>query len=98
GSSPRTKRVWPALPPTSVSPRGRGQSRWWDSNPRPDDYKSPALPAAPHRLGSGPGYRGHPAAGDAPVAPDRHRWQAAAVDRGAVPNTGDPGSGGRGAM
>ena len=25
------------------------ESRWWDSNPRPDDYKSPALPAAPHR-------------------------------------------------
>jgi hypothetical protein len=33
----------------TASDRGEHRSRWWDSNPRPDDYKSPALPAAPHR-------------------------------------------------
>ena len=28
-------------------------SRRWESNPRPDDYKSSALPTAPHRRGAG---------------------------------------------
>ena len=28
-------------------------SRRWESNPRPDDYKSSALPTAPHRRGTG---------------------------------------------
>jgi hypothetical protein len=29
------------------------RSRRWESNPRPDDYKSSALPTAPHRPGAG---------------------------------------------
>ena len=40
-----------ATPPESDGPPFFS-SRWWDSNPRPDDYKSPALPAAPHRRGA----------------------------------------------
>jgi Protein of unknown function (DUF3263) len=51
---------------------GANQSRWWDSNPRPDDYKSSALPAAPHRPTAD-----HGSAGPGQVlASSTRRWQA----------------------
>ena len=47
GSDRRQVRTYPDLP------RKRSASRRWESNPRPDDYKSSALPTAPHRPGAG---------------------------------------------
>jgi len=56
-------------------------SRWWESNPRPDDYKSPALPLR-HT-----GVAAHATAGPEPrnpVAPGG----ACLVGRGGPPGTG----------
>ena len=38
---------------TAASQQVYRRSRRWESNPRPDDYKSSALPTAPHRHGAG---------------------------------------------
>src|ERR1019366_10286539 len=41
----KRRRERPRVPiRTPEIPEILNESRWWESNPRPDDYKSPALP------------------------------------------------------
>jgi hypothetical protein len=58
-----------------------GESRWWESNPRPDDYKSPALPL--RHTGGTVHATAAPGAGD-----PGHRWHAWLVGQG---RQGSPG-------